>query len=45
MSRESFENVAPDGPTASAADPPQGVPSVVDGSLGIGSLKGDPRHE
>ena len=32
-------------PTAGGAGPPQGVPSVVDGSLGIGSLKGDPRHE
>jgi putative iron-dependent peroxidase len=40
-----LENVAPDGPTAGAADPPQAVPSVRDGSLGIGSLKGDPRHE
>jgi putative iron-dependent peroxidase len=40
-----LENVAPDGPTVGAADPPQGAPSVGDASLGIGSLKGDPRHE
>jgi putative iron-dependent peroxidase len=40
-----LENVAPDGPATGAADPPQGGPSGRDGSLGIGSLKGDPRHE
>jgi putative iron-dependent peroxidase len=40
-----LENVGPDTPTAGAADPPPSAPSVVDGSLGIGSLRGDPRHE
>jgi putative iron-dependent peroxidase len=40
-----LENVAPDGPAAAIPDPAQGPPSVSDGSLGVGSLKGEPRHE
>jgi putative iron-dependent peroxidase len=44
--------VTPEGPPAAepaaappAVEPPQPDPPVLDGSLGIGSLKGDPRHE
>jgi putative iron-dependent peroxidase len=31
--------------TPPAVEPPQPIPPLSDGSLGIGSLKGDPRHE
>jgi porphyrinogen peroxidase len=49
-----IENLAPDGPgpgdprngrPGRAAVRGQGPPSIDDGSLGIGALKGDPRHE
>jgi porphyrinogen peroxidase len=39
-----LENVAPDAPIAAAPDSSRGPPSAPDGSLGIGSLKGGPRH-
>ena len=32
-------------PAPPAVEPPQPLPPLSDGSLGIGSLKGDPRHE
>ncbi len=47
-----LENVAEDQPTAAespaapaAAETPSSIPSVRDGSLGIGSLRGETRHE
>ena len=47
-----LENVAEDQSAAAespaapaAAEPSSSIPSVRDGSLGIGSLKGDIRHE
>ena len=39
-----LDEVTPDAPPTTeppAAEPPQPIPSVSDGSLGIGSLKGD----
>jgi porphyrinogen peroxidase len=51
-SATSLESVTADEPAAeappvesAAAEPSQPIPSVHDGSLGIGSLKGDIRHE
>jgi putative iron-dependent peroxidase len=41
-----LDEVTPDAPPTTeppAAEPPQPIPSVSDGSLGIGSLKGKPR--
>jgi putative iron-dependent peroxidase len=45
-----LDEVTPDAPPAAqpvpaSVDPGQSVPPVSDGSLGIGSLKGDPRRE
>jgi porphyrinogen peroxidase len=35
----------PAAPAPPAVEPPQPLPLLSDGSLGIGSLKGDSRHE
>jgi putative iron-dependent peroxidase len=41
-----LDEVTPDAPAAAspAAEPPQSISPVSDGSLGIGSLKGNPRQ-
>jgi porphyrinogen peroxidase len=42
---EATPGAEPVAATPPAVEPPQPLPPLSDGSLGIGSLKGDPRHE